>query len=76
MNLINFDTFSGIINELSNDYANIEEIIDEIVNLALFYYNGDSNFVVKYFGYEFYFTVIDGDIIQYNFYFKEDKENE
>lgn len=76
MNLINFDEFSSIINELSNDYANIEEIIDEIINKVILgdYY---EQLCMKMFNHEFYFTVIDENTILYNTYFKmEDGKNE
>ena len=35
MNLINFDEFYSIINELSNDYADIEAITNEIIDKVI-----------------------------------------
>jgi hypothetical protein len=76
MNLINFDEFYSIINELSNDYADTESITNEIIDRVILsdYY---EQLCMKMFNYEFYFTVIDEDKIEYNFCLKiEDEENE
>jgi hypothetical protein len=76
MNLINFDEFYSIINELSNDYADTEGITNEIIDKVILcdYY---EPLRMKMFNHEFYFTVIDEDKIEYNFCLKiEDEENE
>ena len=73
--LINFDEFYSIINELSNDYADIEGITNEIIDKGNSWIS--EQFCMKMFNHEFYFTVMDENTILYNRYFKiEDEENE